>query len=650
MGEQKHGKRKIDFVAMMMMIVVVDFNGNFCDHFGHLCLIFEMRATHYDDIESPLGPDVARLTPGYGSQSYGGPPSPAATLFMMDDDYILDSPSNPNGGDGGESGARTTNLGSSGDSSSVSPSTLSGRKRSHSTLGTSGPGNGAYGLAGEKGTAMHGARKRLLFPSPRQSGGESAGIVDFKSIASAEKRRGHPLISPTGRQGGSHPKIGIYSITSPVYADASTLSGSRSNSNSTSNSTSNKSTNSSSSSGSKSKSKSRKALGEITNSSTPSNSNSTPSTRLEGSSPITPGTRKRSALTSAVAEFDPSLSQSLSMSERESRSARTVPDEIVDGEDACAVRTSSVSARTALKDLGLSFSPVVEKEEAAPCSVPRSTTTATKTHTEPSVPDVKIKMAVVGDSGVGKTTMLLTGVKGESLIGSYAPTVGVDFVKKPVRVAAPGGGETSSICALLEMYDSAGQERFASLTRSFYRGAHIGVLVFDASCLDSLHRLSYWREQVLVGIGATSIVDTSFPFVLVATKTDLLTSEEAKEAVRAEAAAWIRFHGGSEITYLECTATDVTSIDHVFGQAASVALASSPSLSSQHRAVTSLSTASFSSSAPSSSSVSASPRRVYDGRGGVRFISNTGGSVNGHPVHLKGTRPTSDRRGGKCKC
>ena len=99
----------------------------------------------------------------------------------------------------------------------------------------------------------------------------------------------------------------------------------------------------------------------------------------------------------------------------------------------------------------------------------------------------KFKITFIGDQSTGKTS-LITRFKHGSFDGQYQATIGVDFMSKTVFV-----GGTS---VRLQLWDSAGQDRFTSLIPSYLRDSLAVVMVFDLSSRQSLSNLSTWLEYV----------------------------------------------------------------------------------------------------------------------------------------------------------
>ena len=81
--------------------------------------------------------------------------------------------------------------------------------------------------------------------------------------------------------------------------------------------------------------------------------------------------------------------------------------------------------------------------------------------------DYLFKVLLIGNSGVGKSSLLLRFTDGE-FTDNFMPTIGVDFKVKTVTL--------DSKQTKLQIWDTAGQDRFSTITSSYFKGAH-GVLV-----------------------------------------------------------------------------------------------------------------------------------------------------------------------------
>jgi small GTP-binding protein len=99
------------------------------------------------------------------------------------------------------------------------------------------------------------------------------------------------------------------------------------------------------------------------------------------------------------------------------------------------------------------------------------------------------KIALVGDSGVGKTSIIKRYEYPDEKIIKTDTTIGLDIT---LRQYDNIGGDTVK----LMIYDTAGQERFKSLMPSYFRGCAGIVLVYDVTNINSFRSLSYWLDEI----------------------------------------------------------------------------------------------------------------------------------------------------------
>ena len=133
--------------------------------------------------------------------------------------------------------------------------------------------------------------------------------------------------------------------------------------------------------------------------------------------------------------------------------------------------------------------------------------------------DSSVKTVVVGDSGVGKTCLLCRFVR-EVFEEDQPPTLGVEFMAKIIQGKSGDRIE-------LQLWDTAGQELFRSVTRGYYRGSIGAFLVFDISKKQSFENIMRWLSDV------RSTAREGVVTVLIGNKLDLaatrqVTSEEAQ--------------------------------------------------------------------------------------------------------------------------
>ena len=97
------------------------------------------------------------------------------------------------------------------------------------------------------------------------------------------------------------------------------------------------------------------------------------------------------------------------------------------------------------------------------------------------------KIVLVGDSGVGKTNLLLRYLKNEFNTQTKA-TVGVEFGNTKVQI------DNALIKA--QIWDTAGQERYRSITSAYYKGAHGALIVYDITRKDSFDSVEKWLSDL----------------------------------------------------------------------------------------------------------------------------------------------------------
>jgi len=98
-----------------------------------------------------------------------------------------------------------------------------------------------------------------------------------------------------------------------------------------------------------------------------------------------------------------------------------------------------------------------------------------------------LKILIIGESGVGKSSLLLR-FTDDQFDPELAATIGVDF---KVKVMDQQGNKVK-----LAIWDTAGQERFRTLTPSYYRGAQGAILVYDVSSRESFTKVEDWLNEL----------------------------------------------------------------------------------------------------------------------------------------------------------
>ncbi|KAL1811897.1 ras-related protein Rab7 [Apium graveolens] len=161
-----------------------------------------------------------------------------------------------------------------------------------------------------------------------------------------------------------------------------------------------------------------------------------------------------------------------------------------------------------------------------------------------------LKVIILGDSGVGKTSLMNQYVN-KKFSTQYKATIGADFLTKEIQF--------EDRLFTLQIWDTAGQERFQSLGVAFYRGADCCVLVYDVNVMKSFDNLNNWREEFL--IQASPSDPENFPFVVLGNKTDV-DGGNSRVVSEKKARAWCALKGN--IPYFETSAKEGINVEEAF--------------------------------------------------------------------------------------
>eukprot|EP00013_Stygamoeba_regulata_P000273 CAMPEP_0177636530 /NCGR_PEP_ID=MMETSP0447-20121125/4488_1 /TAXON_ID=0 /ORGANISM="Stygamoeba regulata, Strain BSH-02190019" /LENGTH=218 /DNA_ID=CAMNT_0019138399 /DNA_START=226 /DNA_END=882 /DNA_ORIENTATION=- len=157
--------------------------------------------------------------------------------------------------------------------------------------------------------------------------------------------------------------------------------------------------------------------------------------------------------------------------------------------------------------------------------------------------DYLIKLLLIGDSGVGKSCLLLR-FSDDSFTPSFITTIGIDF---KIRTIELGGKKIK-----LQIWDTAGQERFRTITTAYYRGAMGILLVYDVTEERSFGNIRNWIRNIEQH--ATDSVNK----ILIGNKCDMVE----KAVVKAERGKALADEYG--IKFLETSAKNNINVDEAF--------------------------------------------------------------------------------------
>ena len=158
--------------------------------------------------------------------------------------------------------------------------------------------------------------------------------------------------------------------------------------------------------------------------------------------------------------------------------------------------------------------------------------------------DDLFKFVIIGDSGVGKSCILLR-FADDTFTDNYYSTIGVDFRFKCVDI-----GERK---CKLQIWDTAGQERLKTVTRAYYRGADGIIIVFDQTDKESFNNIQNWIDDI-------SKYSTEDPAKIIIANKDDISNE--KKIIKSEDISELEKKTGLEV--IKTSAKTGENIDYAF--------------------------------------------------------------------------------------
>jgi Ras-related protein Rab-35 len=101
--------------------------------------------------------------------------------------------------------------------------------------------------------------------------------------------------------------------------------------------------------------------------------------------------------------------------------------------------------------------------------------------------DHLFKLLIIGDSGVGKSSLLLR-FSDNTFSQNYITTIGVDFKIRTI--------DMDGMRIKLQIWDTAGQERFRTITSTYYRGTHGVIVVYDVTNGETFSNVKRWLSEI----------------------------------------------------------------------------------------------------------------------------------------------------------
>jgi small GTP-binding protein len=110
---------------------------------------------------------------------------------------------------------------------------------------------------------------------------------------------------------------------------------------------------------------------------------------------------------------------------------------------------------------------------------------------------MEFKVVVLGDKGVGKTSLVLRFIEGY-FIAKQQSTIGAFFLTKMITA-------TNGTKCKMQLWDTAGQERFRAMAPMYYRNAAAAIICFDITNEDSFAKMKEWVEELQLNVPADQI-------------------------------------------------------------------------------------------------------------------------------------------------
>jgi small GTP-binding protein len=143
------------------------------------------------------------------------------------------------------------------------------------------------------------------------------------------------------------------------------------------------------------------------------------------------------------------------------------------------------------------------------------------------------KVVIVGKSSVGKTSIVSFIATGSAFRGPQ-PTVGANFTTKSYQ--------HQNHTVLIQLWDTAGHERFRAMTPLYYRGARIALLVYAVDDADSFSDIDSWERSI------SETLREQIPLILIANKIDLAHAVRVDDGKEKAAALHATFVETSAVT------------------------------------------------------------------------------------------------------
>ena len=159
-----------------------------------------------------------------------------------------------------------------------------------------------------------------------------------------------------------------------------------------------------------------------------------------------------------------------------------------------------------------------------------------------------LKLAIIGDSGVGKSNFLFKYIEGQ-FSPLHVATVGFDYKSKIITLPQ------SKKKVKLQIWDTAGQEKYMAINKNLFQRVQGVILMYDITKRESFERLNIW-------INIIKQMTNEIPIILVGNKLDEEKNEEKGRIVTYNEGE--AFAKDNDFQFLEASGLNGTNVDKVF--------------------------------------------------------------------------------------
>ena len=159
--------------------------------------------------------------------------------------------------------------------------------------------------------------------------------------------------------------------------------------------------------------------------------------------------------------------------------------------------------------------------------------------------DHLLKIIIIGSAGVGKSALMSRFVD-QQYLENYNPTIGVDFKIKTL--------DLSEKKIKMQLWDTAGTEKFKNITNAYYKGTHGVIIVFDLSDTSSFNDIEYWVGE------ANKYAPIDATKMLIGNKADIPAQRKINKEDATEKASKLG------MKYIETSAKTAVNVDDAFSQ------------------------------------------------------------------------------------